>query len=198
MATTKITSSVIADDAIVAAAIADDAVVTAAIADDAITAALIADDAVGTAAIADDAITAALIADDAVGTAALASGLTLGGVTTFAGIIEDAIDVSVSGAAATVNLSLGTVFALDLDASITTGNFTWSNPAASGLVSSFTLVVTQDGTGGFSIAWPSAVDWGAATAPTLSTAANAVDVFVFFTVNNGSVWYGFTAGQAMG
>tara|TARA_B100002049_G_C15961836_1_gene324901 strand:- start:174 stop:707 length:534 start_codon:yes stop_codon:yes gene_type:complete len=36
MATTKITSSVIADDAIVAAAIADDAVVTAAIADDAV------------------------------------------------------------------------------------------------------------------------------------------------------------------
>ena len=57
MAHTKITSDVIADDA----------VTTAKIADDAITSALIADDAVVTAAIADDAITSALIADDAVG-----------------------------------------------------------------------------------------------------------------------------------
>ena len=57
MAHTKITSDVIADDA----------VTTAKIADDAITSALIADDAVLTAAIADDAITSALIADDAVG-----------------------------------------------------------------------------------------------------------------------------------
>jgi len=49
MATTKVTSSVLADDAVATAAIADDAVTTAKIADDAITNALMADDAVGVA-----------------------------------------------------------------------------------------------------------------------------------------------------
>ena len=49
MATTKVTSSVLADDAVATAAIADDAVTTAKIADNAITNALMADDAVGVA-----------------------------------------------------------------------------------------------------------------------------------------------------
>ena len=88
MATTKITSSVIADDAIVAAAIADDAVVTAAIADDAITAALIAD----------DAVVAAAIADDAVGTDQLAGSLT---VDINGGAIDGAIIGANSAAAGT-------------------------------------------------------------------------------------------------
>jgi hypothetical protein len=49
MATTKVTSSVLADDAVATAAIADDAVTTAKIADNAITNALMADDVVGVA-----------------------------------------------------------------------------------------------------------------------------------------------------
>ena len=88
MATTKITSSVIADDAIVAAAIADDAVVTAAIADDAITAALIAD----------DAVVQAAIADDAVGTDQLAGSLT---VDINGGAIDGAVIGANSAAAGT-------------------------------------------------------------------------------------------------
>jgi len=47
MATTKVTSSVLADDAVATATIADDAVTTAKIVDNAITNALMADDAVG-------------------------------------------------------------------------------------------------------------------------------------------------------
>lgn len=49
MATTKVTSSVLADDAVATATIADDAVTTAKIADNAITNALMADDSVGVA-----------------------------------------------------------------------------------------------------------------------------------------------------
>ncbi len=49
MATTKVTSSVLADDAVATATIADDAVTTAKIADNAVTNALMADDAVGVA-----------------------------------------------------------------------------------------------------------------------------------------------------
>ena len=40
-------------------------------------------------------------------------------------------------------------------------------------------------------------DWAGGTAPELSTGANDVDVFVFFTVNAGTTYYGFTAGLDM-
>jgi len=72
MAHTKITSDVIADDAVTTAKIADDAITSALIADDAVVTAAIADDAITSALIADDAITSALIADDAVVQAAIA------------------------------------------------------------------------------------------------------------------------------
>ena len=62
---------------------------------------------------------------------------------------------------------------------------------------SFVLKVTQDGTGSRTITWPSTVDWASATAPTLSTGAADVDVFVFFTIDGGTIYYGFPAGQDM-
>tara|TARA_Y100001970_G_C14220401_1_gene852303 strand:- start:1052 stop:2761 length:1710 start_codon:yes stop_codon:yes gene_type:complete len=97
----------------------------------------------------------------------------------------------------TVNLDVrdGGVFTITLGHNITT--FNWNNPAASGYASSFALKVTQDGTGGRTIAWPASVDWASATAPTLSSGANDVDVFVFFTTD-ASTWYGFTSGLDMG
>ena len=77
--------------------------------------------------------------------------------------------------------------------------FTFSNPAASGKASSFTLKVVQDASGtGYTLTWPASVDWASATAPTLTSDANAVDYFVFITHDGGTTWYGFTAGQAMG
>ena len=76
----------------------------------------------------------------------------------------------------------------------TTVSFT--NPAASGKVSAATLRVIQDSSAR-AITWNSAIKWGAATAPTLSTASGAVDVFVFYTVDGGTTYYGFTSGQAL-
>tara|TARA_R110000782_G_scaffold265753_1_gene359710 strand:- start:28 stop:690 length:663 start_codon:yes stop_codon:yes gene_type:complete len=76
----------------------------------------------------------------------------------------------------------------------TTVSFT--NPAASGKVSAATLRVIQDSTAR-AITWNAAIKWGAATAPTLSTASGAVDVFVFYTVDGGTTYYGFTSGQAL-
>ena len=62
MATTKVTTSVLGDDAVATARIADDAVTTAKIADTAVTSAKLAADAVETASIADDAVTLAKMA----------------------------------------------------------------------------------------------------------------------------------------
>ena len=46
------------------------------------------------------------------------------------------------------------------------------------------------------ITWPTTVDWPGGTAPTLTATSGGVDVFVFFTFDGGSNWYGF-AGQAL-
>ena len=76
-----------------------------------------------------------------------------------------------------------------------TGNptFTFSNPPASGTAGSFTLIVTEDASP--SITWPGSVDWAGGTAPSLTT--SGIDVFTFFTLDAGTIWYGFAAGLDM-
>jgi hypothetical protein len=119
------------------------------------------------------------------------------GVITFDnGISEEYTAVTSSSNATTVNLRDGTNFSHTLTENTT---FTFSNPAASGKVSSFTLKLVQDASAsGYTVTWPSSVDWPAATAPTLTATASAVDYFVFISHDGGTTWYGFTAGQALG
>jgi hypothetical protein len=117
------------------------------------------------------------------------------GVVTFDnGKIEESTAITSSSNAATINLRDGDNFTHTLSENVT---YTFSNPAANGKVSAFTLKVTQDSTAR-TITWPASVDWAAATAPTLSTDSGAIDVFVFTTYDGGTTYYGFTAGQAMG
>lgn len=112
------------------------------------------------------------------------------GVVTFDnGITEEYTTTGTSGAT-TIDLHSGTNFSTAMSGTVT---YTFSNSAASGKVSAFTLKVTNDGS---AITWPASVDWAAATAPTLS-ASPLVDYFVFTTNDGGTTWYGFTAGQAM-
>ncbi len=98
-----------------------------------------------------------------------------------------------AGSTETIDLTNGNVHRIVLDANCT---LTFSGTAAS-VACSFTLIVVQDGTGSRTITWPASVDWPAATAPTLSTGANDVDILVFLTVDNGTTWYGFVSGQDM-
>jgi hypothetical protein len=118
------------------------------------------------------------------------------GVVTFDnGISEEYTAVTSTSNATTVNLQDGTNFSHTLTENTT---FTFSNPAASGKSSSFTLKLVQDASAsGYTVTWPTAVDWPAATAPTLTATASAVDYFVFITHDGGTTWYGFTAGQAL-
>ena len=117
------------------------------------------------------------------------------GVVTFDnGKIEESTAITSSSNAATINLRDGDNFTHTLTENVT---YTFSNPAASGKVSAFSLKVTQDSTAR-TITWPGSVDWAAATAPTLTTTSGGVDVFVFVTYDGGTTYYGFTAGQAMG
>ena len=95
--------------------------------------------------------------------------------------------------ATTINCETGNTFSHTLTENTT---FTFSNPPASGTGYSFTLKIVQDSTAR-AITWPASVDWAAATAPTISTGSGEVDVFVFFTTDGGTTFYGFTAGQVL-
>jgi hypothetical protein len=93
-----------------------------------------------------------------------------------------------TGTAATIDLTLGNVFTATLTGNCT---FTLSNPNAnSNRGSSFTLILTNDGTAGRTVAWSGGTFRFPGGTVTRTTTANAVDVWFFFTPNNGTTWYG--------
>ena len=95
-----------------------------------------------------------------------------------------------SGTSYTIDYTTGSVFNITL-----TGNcaFTFSNPPASGISGSFTLFLTQDGTGGRTVTWPAAVKWFGNTAPTIYGNPDSVNILTFLTVNGGTTWFGANA-----
>ena len=115
------------------------------------------------------------------------------GVVTFDnGITEEYTEVTSSSNSTTCNMYDGTNFSHTLSENTT---FTFSNPAASGKVSFFSLRITQDASAsGFTITWPGTVRWPGGTAPTLTSTASAKDQLVFYTNDGGTNWYGFTSG----
>ena len=119
------------------------------------------------------------------------------GVVTFDnGITEEFTAVTSSSNATTVNSRDGTVFSHTLTENTT---FTFSNPASSGKASGFSLKIVQDASAsGYTVTWPAAVDWSGGSAPALTSTANAVDQFVFYTHDGGTTWYGFAAGLNLG
>ena len=104
--------------------------------------------------------------------------------------------VTSSSNATTINCENGNAFSHTLTENTT---FTFSGEPASGTAFSFSLEIIQDASAsGYTVTWPTEVDWPSATAPTLTATASAKDVFVFYTRDGGTTWYGFTAGQALG
>jgi hypothetical protein len=104
--------------------------------------------------------------------------------------------IGATSASQAIDLEDGNVVTATL--SVATTTFTFSNPIASDDCTSFTLILTQDGSGSRAVTWPASVDWAGGTAPTLTTTATTgVDILTFLTVNAGTTWYGFVAGQAM-
>jgi len=78
----------------------------------------------------------------------------------------------------------------------TTGNttFTFTGAPSSGQVGTFSLIVTAGGT--HTLTWPASVDWAGGTAPD-APASGEKDIYTFMTVDGGTTWYGFLAGDAM-
>jgi hypothetical protein len=108
---------------------------------------------------------------------------------------ESYVAVTSTGAATAVNCETGNTFSHTLTENTT---FTFSNPPATGTGYTMTIEIVQDaGASGYTVTWPTSVDFPAATAPTLTATASAVDVFVFTTRDGGTNWYGFTAGLGL-
>lgn len=111
-------------------------------------------------------------------------GLSIGNV----GAIESNVNtVASSGSTETLDTSLYAVHDVTMSEACT---FTFSNPAASGKATLFTLILR----GAFTPTWPAAVDWPDATQPTYTTPS----VYTFITVDGGTIWMGASAGKAFG
>ena len=88
----------------------------------------------------------------------------------------------------TLDCATANVFEFTPSQNITT--LTISNVPTAGNAYSMILKVTGSA---YTIAWPASVKWAADTAPTLSS--SNCDVFVLLTVDGGTNWFAFTAGQ---
>lgn len=82
--------------------------------------------------------------------------------------------VAFSATAMAVNCALSNVFTTTLTANVTVAP-TISNPRDGQTIN---WRLRQDATGSRTMTWPAAFDWPGGTVPTLSTAANAVDLLV--------------------
>ena len=116
---------------------------------------------------------------------------TNGVITLDNGFSEEYAAVTSSSAAVSLDLQTASNFSHDLTENTT---ISFANPAASGKVSAATLRIIQGSTAR-TITWHSSIKWASDTAPTLSTGDNDVDIFTFYTVDGGTTYYGFTAGQ---
>lgn len=128
----------------------------------------------------------ALTADIVNASSGTATGLTI------TGSKETKTAPSISTNTLTIDCSAGNVFAVSLNANITTLSF--SNVPASGTAYGLTLAFTADGTAR-TVTWGASVKWPGGTAPTLTSTSGKVDTFVLTTWDGGTTWYAFTGGQ---
>tara|TARA_Y100001937_G_scaffold127483_1_gene199895 strand:+ start:845 stop:2200 length:1356 start_codon:yes stop_codon:yes gene_type:complete len=112
----------------------------------------------------------------------------------FGSYSEKVATVNISSGTLAIDLASASIFKVTLDENIT--NITFSNypSVAANQAVGFILETTADGTAR-TIAWPSAFTWPGNTAPALTSDSGRVDVFTFFTTNNGTNWRSFVSGQ---
>ena len=111
---------------------------------------------------------------------------------TITSLVETKTAPAISSGTLTLNCSLGNVFAVSLNAAITT--LTISNIPTTGNAFGITLAFTMDGTAR-AVTWGAAIKWSGGTAPTLTSTNAKVDIFVLTTWDGGTTWYAMVGGQ---
>ena len=109
-----------------------------------------------------------------------------GGTITGALVLDDSVGATITAATSSSGITL------DLGASVhhsvtLAHNTTFADPSNEVAGQSGSIIITQDGTGSRTAAWNSAWKWTAGTAPTLSTAAGAVDRIDYLVVAAGNI-----------
>ena len=116
---------------------------------------------------------------------------------------EAVTTVAPVGNIVTIDLSKAQSFIVNVTSIV--NNFTIINPPSDS--SSFTLKVTQDSTGGYSVGIdtfrnsggsPIPVYWSGSVIPIVTTTANKTDIYSFITFDGGSSFYGVPGGQNFG
>jgi len=100
---------------------------------------------------------------------------------------------TISGNALSLDLSTSQVFGVTLNSPIYTFTIT-NTPATANRSIGFTLIFTADGTAR-GVTWGTPVKWSGGVAPTLTSTNGKKDIFTFLTVDAGTSWLAFIAGQ---
>jgi hypothetical protein len=117
-----------------------------------------------------------------------AAAVTTGNYIQAVGYADSITALGNSGTATNIDITSGNVFSATLTGNCT---FTLRYPVATGS-SSFTLILTNDGTPGRAVAWAGGNFRfpGGAASLSRTTTASAVDVWFFFTPDGGTTYYG--------
>jgi hypothetical protein len=102
------------------------------------------------------------------------------------------VTVAAAGATETIDVSIARTYDITLTADCTltlTG-------AVAGEAWWVTLLIRQDGTGGWDVTWPGSVEWPTGGAPDIDGDPNALTVVTLGSVDGGTVWLGFPTGGA--
>jgi hypothetical protein len=100
---------------------------------------------------------------------------------------------TLAGSSAAIDLTNCHVFRFILGASL---SLTVSTGAASGVLVSGILFVTQDATGTREITWPAGFRWQGGFSPSLSTVPGATDIVQVMTIDGGASWFAAIGMQA--
>lgn len=102
---------------------------------------------------------------------------------------EAVTKVTASAATTTLDLNTANVFDVTADADTT---LAFSN-ASPNFACSFTVYIRQGSTA-HTVSFPAGVFWSG-TKPTVTAAANAIDIFVFESIDGGTTWFGSLVGN---
>jgi len=111
---------------------------------------------------------------------------------TITGLIEVKTAPTISSGVLALDCTLGNVFAVSLNAAIT--SLTFSNIPTTGNAFGLTLALAMNGTA-YAITWPSSVKWSGGVSPTLTSTNLKTDIFVLTTYDGGTVWFAMVGGQ---
>jgi hypothetical protein len=104
------------------------------------------------------------------------------GVSTFSAATRGTVSALTDAATITPDFAVANNFSLTIG-----GNRTLANPTNLAAGQSGAIVITQDSTGGRTLAYGSYWKWSGGTVPTLTTTASAVDVIVYYTNSTTSI-----------